>query len=238
MVTVGLAAGCGGGTARRARLGPAGEKGDDGSGLLARASVKAWSVGEVSPAGFDDRPPIDPAERYGGYMYGAIATGGFTYGAGYQLVDPPPVNRPRRYSVSPSVSDTGAIVGRVSWPKAPTSTAPATGCGARTAATPRVGAGGALAGAIVYVQAVERGRIAASLSSVVRIGGTIYRDACGLWPVAQLQVPAYSPLSLINDDAGALALTVGRTPEDGTEPSSDPLTLARGATTITEVRPG
>jgi len=230
--------GCGG--ARPARpLAAAGSNHDDGIGQLARASVKVWSVAEVEPGELATGVEIDDEARYGGFIYGAAATGGFSYGAGFELVDPSSIDRSPTYELA-SVGNAGAITGRITWPRPPSIPASLeTPCGALPRSSLRLGGGGAVGGAVVFLATIARGRPLASMSGYTRIGGAVYRDGCALWPAVQVQAPAPGPLRITNSVVASLPVTVEHRPHaaDGAATTREVL-LDRGAATIVAANPG
>ena len=197
---------CGGGPARTAGLAKAGEKTDDGTGQLARTSVKFRPIAEIESGGFQTVTTVSSGERYGGFVYGGTQYGGLGTSGGRQ-VDSTPIDRTVNYAVAP-ITDAGIILGRVTWPRPPTVAATlATACGDIANPTLTVGAGGAVGGAIVFLVAIEKGKPPPQMSGPTHQGGLVYRDGCALWPQAQVVAPVPARMRVSSAIATTLVVT-------------------------------
>jgi len=202
----------GGGTT----LPPAGTPKDDGSGLLAKASVKFMTSSDEGGFEPDQQGARSIEGEYGygygsgfGYggadWYGAYGYGGSPYASFQPYIQYNPVNRTPDYAIAYS-NDGGAIEGRLTWPKAPkvpeTLVAPA-GCGAAKVANPslRLGAGHAVEGAVIYLEKITSGRSLAPVYGGIKpitTGGTVELRGCALIPRVQIYVPVPGQVSLSN----------------------------------------
>lgn len=209
-----------GGAVPAPKLDPAGSKGDDGSGLLAEASVQLLTSSDEG--GFEPDPAPNrgygygygyDGGYYGGYTYGGF--GGNWYGGGayggnlYASFQPyMPYTTTQRvvdYTVS-YAADHGAIEGQVTWPKPPA--APATldgpsGCGKVDNPSLRLGKGNTVEGAIVYLEKITQGRgwQAQQYSGYMKpitTGGSVELRECALTPRVQVQLPVPGQLALSN----------------------------------------
>src|SRR5688572_23220562 len=136
-----LGLGCGGG-AVEAPLVPAGHMpsnedkraADDGTGLLARASVQFLTgPADTTPEpGFTDPPRYEAPtyNEFGGFEYGGApgGFGGVSYANYFPNVSNMPTNRALTYEVRP-LGDAGAIAGTVAWASAPADRRLASPCG-------------------------------------------------------------------------------------------------------------
>lgn len=205
-LTIATAA-CGGGQARVAPLAPAGADIDDGTGQLARSSVKLRPLAGVEAGAFRSQDVVSSSDRYGGFVYGGSAYGGFSYGGGSQI-DASAIERPLPYTVT-SIADAGAIVGKVTWARPPAAPATlVTACGELANPTLPVGPGGAVRGAIVYLAALDKGKPMPTMSGPTHHGGVVYREGCALWPQAQVIGPVPARLRVSSPEA--VDLTVAR----------------------------
>lgn len=165
-LVVSVAAGCG--SAGPAPLAPAGSSADDGVGVLARMSGKfayegAGDGDDGYGSGYDERDRydrvVDDPLAYAGYGYGGFGYGGFGYGGygygglalgfgmGGRVTPPSP---PYEAMGLGSLATIGGVVqwggsAGVVWPP---------GCALVRTAT----RGAPVAGAVVYLERVERGR--------------------------------------------------------------------------------
>lgn len=185
---------------------------DDGTGQLARTSVKWRPLADVAPGGFDSTTSVGTLQRYGGFVYGGTQYGGL--GGGRQ-VDSTPIDRTVSYTVAP-LTDAGSILGKVTWPKPPSAPATlATACGELPNPTLPVGAGGAVGGAIVFLASIEKGKAPTQMSGPTHQGGLVYREGCALWPLAQVIGPVPARLRVSSAQASALQVTRSYQGEDG-----------------------
>jgi hypothetical protein len=210
-----------GGAVPPPKLDPAGSKGDDGSGLLAEASVQFMTSSDEG--GFEPDPAPNRGYGYGyGYDYGGGYYGGYTYGgfggdwygggayggniyASFQPYMPyTTTQRVVDYTVS-YATDHGAIEGQVTWPKPPSM--PATldgpsGCGKVDNPSLRLGKGNTVEGAIVYLEKITQGRgwqvQQYSGYKPISTGGSIELRECALTPRVQVQMPVPGQLALSN----------------------------------------
>lgn len=212
---------------RTARLDPAGTPKDDGSGLLAKASVKFTTGSEEGafvPTPADSPPTAYGYDYGGGFGYGGFAYGGYGYGGSIYASFTPylpygPTVRTPDYSTSFTGADAGSIEGRVTWPRPPrvpaTLAAPAT-CGGGTVANPsvHVGRGGAVEGAVVYLEKIASGRVTASpygsYGKPITTGGTVELRGCALAPRVQVQLPLPAQLLVANGTDAPVTIAVAR----------------------------
>jgi hypothetical protein len=206
-----LAVACGHSGSKSTTLPAAGSTQDDGSGFLARASVKFMT--STDEGGFEPEPQQQPYYGYDPYGYGY---GGFTYGgfggdwygyggspyASYQAQ--PSYNSPNRtpdYSISYS-TDTGSLEGRVTWPKPPKVPATVTGpsgCDAIDNELP-LGSGNAIEGAVVYLEKIVSGRAVNYTPKPIAVGGTIESRDCAITPRVQVYGPVPGQLTMSNGE--------------------------------------
>lgn len=190
-LVVSVAAGCG--SAGPAPLAPAGSSADDGVGVLARMSGKVQfdGVGDDDGSGYVERDryerTADDPLAYAGYGYGGFGYGGFGYGGygyggitslgfgmGGRVAPPSP---PYEAMGIGSLATIGGVVqwgasAGVVWPS---------GCAlARTATR-----GAPVVGAVVYLERVDRGRLAYTQSTAAVVTAT----DCGLAPAVQVVMP-------------------------------------------------
>jgi len=191
---------------RPSPLPPAGSPGDDGTGQLARASVRIW-LGDDDPPrptrpgdGDDDGlPPLDLDDP-------PVAVGGDAGDAAPAAGD---AGRPEYHAIT--VTNGGAIEGLVRWARPPSapSTLPLV-CGAVANPTVRSGPHGEVEGAIVFLAGIARGRALEAVGGrALTVGGLVEKRGCALWPPAQVLAPAPGTVLLSNADAGPLTLVVG-----------------------------
>lgn len=215
-----------------ATLAPAGTPKDDGSGLLAKASVKFMTSSDEG--GFE---PDQQGARGGAYGYGYDSSGGFGYGGewygayGYggspyaswtPYMPYTPTNRQPEYAIAYS-NDGGAIEGRVSWPrppKVPVTLAAPTGCGGATLDNPslRLGGSNAVEGAVVYLEKIASGRALTQPYGGLKpatTGGTVEIRGCTLTPRVQIYVPTPGQLLLANGADLAVPLAIEKLGDSG-----------------------
>lgn len=211
----GLGFACGSSMSRDSRhpLPPAGSDGDDETGLIARAST---------PAGMDslhqgqDSPGVADPSPGGGALYGGTLYGDYRFAEDSRSHT---ATSGRRRGHDPDyrvidVVDGGAISGRVIWTgsKIPRGERHRT---RRQAAersgsecppltpdeTVRQDASGHVAGAVVYLEGISRGRGGLVGSTFrftdVQLGGVLQQHRCRLVPRVQLVSPLGSTLQLI-----------------------------------------
>jgi len=226
---------------RTSTLPPAGSPRDDGTGLLARWSVASpegsaeLSVGPLRTSGQGGASYGGTTYgMYGGMLYGG-RSGGNRYGgslyANYRFdtsVTPQTITRAvvdlyDDYAPQTIVNG-GAIAGLVTWPRPPkaVTTLPTTAAGCSDGIaneTLRIGvdpaaAKTAVAGALVYLERIKRGRTGAPNGSVLE------RRGCRFLPHVQLAAPIGAPLRVTNSEANKHTLRVARTEGDEGEPLS------------------
>jgi hypothetical protein len=216
--TLGLACGH---PAPAPKLPAAGDNRDDGSGLLAKASVQILT--STDEGGYEPEP-VNRGYGYGygygydygyggGYTYGGF--GGDWYGGGgyggniYASFQPyMPYNQVQRipdYTIT-SATELGAIEGQVTWPKPPR--APETidgpsGCGQVANPSLRLGSGNAVEGAVVYLEKITQGRSMMGANQYtgyrpITTGGAVELRDCALTPRVQVQLPVPGQLTLSN----------------------------------------
>jgi hypothetical protein len=203
-----------------APLPPAGSNQDDGGGQLARASFQirldegadlASEQARVrseprrtyfgrSPVGWQPGSGLDPS--LAGSVYGLdTSVGGETYGlvmgsVGFGIVGP--TTPPR------TAGDDGAVLGVVSW-RGDRGVAWPEGCaGARVAK-----AGGAVAGAVVYLADAPLRRGADDDDRVTTTRAAVSADGCALWPPAQAIGPLPALVEIENGAQAPLVLSAG-----------------------------
>ena len=191
----------------------AGANGDDGVGVLARSSVRltytgagdddgeTYSESDDPGRGHDDYDPL-AYYGYGSFGYGGFGYGGFGYG-GIIGWNPNVMVAPPAYEGSGGGSS-GAIEGTLTW-KADGGVAWPPGCAlARTAR-----AGAPVAGAVVYVDKLTRGRAPNG-----RTGGIVTATGCGFEPAVQLVGPLPAGVVIENASARAAPITVAAASRD------------------------
>ncbi len=217
---------CGGSPTRQRGLPRAGAADDDGSGQLARASIKLLT--STDEGGFE--PEVRAQNQYGGgydygYGYGSGHTyggfggdgyGGFAYGGsmygGYQIpyaAYVPP--RTPEYAINyNTVAEGGVIEGVVRWPRPPAHDAKLTvaGCGIADNRSVVLGAKNAVAGVVVYLERVKSGRswVAGTYGRQASVGGVVELQRCALGPRVQLHGPL--PGQLVVSNLGATPVTI------------------------------
>lgn len=216
-------------------LPPAGANNDDGAGQLARASVQIRLGDERSDLEVD-RAPAESPRRYSrrspspgdwadgsgygggdptfaGSVYGLDSSvGGASYGGfglvgggGFGIGGPP---LPRRTD-----GGDGAVLGVVTW-RGDRGVAWPAGCpGARVAH-----AGGATAGAVVYLASAPLRRDRSDDDRTVVERGAIEADRCGLWPAAQVIGPLPGLVDVENGSDQLVRLGTGGRDELTLEP--------------------
>jgi hypothetical protein len=190
-------------------LAPAGSIGDDGVGVLAKASVR------VEVDGVDDGPPgidryysgdedYDPVTGLGGFGYGGYGYGG--YGSGGLLSDlgglanwdtPAPPGATQYQSLP--VGELGTIAVELVWSGSAGIAWPAGCAAARTAVR-----GGPVVGAVAYLEPMTRGRTPMPASVAV-----VTSSGCGLWPLTQVVGAAPALVTIENRSGTAAAMAVG-----------------------------
>ena len=221
-----------------AKLPAAGSQNDDGSGQLARASVRLLT--STDEGGFEPQPTAQQNYGYGygydyGYGYGGYSYGGFGgdwYGGGayggnlYASFQPwMPYNQTQRqvdYTIAYG-NDQGAIEGRVTWPKPPRAPAALdglTGCGKIDNPSLRIGGGGAVEGAVVYLEKITSGRSLQANQYAgykpITTGGTIELRDCALSPRVQVLLPTPGQLALSNRHDVPVTLVADRPGDSST----------------------
>jgi hypothetical protein len=196
-------------------LAPAGDPRDDGVGVLARMSHQvrldgADDDGASGDQGYrDDRADRDLSEisdplAYAGYSYGGFGYGGFGYGGdgyggrgglalGYTSPPPPP---PSTYEAI-GFGDLGRIEGTLTWAGSAGVAWPADCPQARTAVR-----GAPVAGAIAYLDRLERGRV-----GMVQTTAVLTATACGLAPAVQLVSPVPAVVTIESHRSAGVILT-------------------------------
>lgn len=204
-----------------APLPKAGANNDDGGGQLARASfqirldegvdvasVRGRGRGETrrpyygrSAVGWQPGSGLDPS--LAGSVYGLdTSVGGGSYGfamgtVGFGIVGPTPPPR--------GEGGDGAVLGAVSW-RGDRGVAWPEGCaGARVAK-----AGGAVAGAVVYLADAPLRRESFDEDRWTMTRAAISADGCALWPPAQAFGPLPALIEIENGAAAPLALSAAR----------------------------
>lgn len=133
-------------------LRPAGDRTDDGSGVLARASTDLRQLAVVDSSA---APVASAADGRNPWQAGSPATGGITYGS-YQppaLPDDPPVAAPYGTVSGPPARTTGTITGIVRWTGAVPAVV-ATPCGPWSSV--RLGARNGLGSVVVSIEKPTR----------------------------------------------------------------------------------
>lgn len=226
------------GSTATAPLHPAGSAFDDGTGQLAALSGSLYydGAGEGDPMAAERRSDqafredqsdyvgsIYAGSGYGGSIYGGAIYGGSYYGFGVSgsQINPPVPARPAPppyYSVG--VQTGGAVTGAVRWSRPPRAPATlTTACGEIANPTLALGAGGAVADTIVFLDNIARGRPLSAAARTLQIGGQLEHRGCTLVPAVQIVAPAPSSLELINAARAPVTLTVT---------GADPIALGPG----------
>jgi hypothetical protein len=214
-------------TPKTTKLAAAGTNADDGSGLLAKASVKFLTS--------EDEGGFEPEQQrtggyydgyYGGY-YNSFTYGGFGgdgYGesflyAGYQpYMQYQTPSRTPEYGVVYATADAGGIEGTVTWPKPPAHPATFAGpgsCGTLDNDSVVLGAGNTVVGAVVYLEKIVTGRGAPFGSKPLFVGGTLEQRGCRLMPRVQIAGPLPAQLVISNDDDLRTTLAVTKLGDGG-----------------------
>ncbi len=166
----------------------------------------AGGEGALEPQLLDDDGAALAGTRYGGYVVAVDAIAGGARPAPYA-----------EYSAS-TVSRGGTIDGRVSWRRPPRLAAslPITGvhgCPGPAANETLAGRGGGVAGAVVYLSDIHRGRplLRGLVDSVdpsqrPQLGGTVVASGCELLPHVQLMAPLGTTLELSRRGDGVRAV--------------------------------
>ena len=188
----------------------AGTDGDDGTGVLSRASVR-FETGAGEPEGFadDTRTTTGYGDGYGGYLYGGGLYGGGAYGgvsyAGWQVGGTTsPANRTTTYMIH-SLADAGGVGGTVTWKKPPAVRRLRSPCGEIDNPSLRVGPRGEAGGAIVYLEKIVAGRPLATMGSSrpLAVGGTVERAGCAVHPTTQVVSPVPTTITIYDSRGGA-----------------------------------
>lgn len=207
-------------------LAAAGSTGDDGSGILAKASIKFLT--SEDEGGFEPEAQKSGGyyDQYGGY-YNSFTYGGFGgdgYGGSYLYAGYQPYmqyqtpNRTPEYAVVYSSTDAGGIEGSVTWPKPPSHPASIAGpgsCGTLDNDSLRLGSGNTVVGAVVYLEKVTSGRAVPWGSKPLFVGGTLEQRGCQLTPRVQVAGPLPAQLVISNDDELRTALAVSKVGDGG-----------------------
>lgn len=227
----------------RGTLPAAGSPRDDGSGLLAEASIGPMMGSDDKPGGAGGNT-YGYSHDYGGTGYGGASYGGTRYGgtaySNYRFEPTyesamPPAAYGAGYSTA-TVDKPGTIVGDVSWPRPPSIARkiPRTGAGCDDMINTTLEASsGHVAGAVVYLEDIRRGRAHPDQGQSRRLqtGGLVVRRRCELNPRVQVIAPIGAALSVTTLDAGMQRLTVERL--DG---GASVTVELRGAGSMREVR--
>lgn len=206
--------------AAEAPLYPAGSPSDDGHGELAQASMQLLTAApSPDEAGVRGARPPDTEEEADdpdaeAVDAAAATVGGPGYGgASYASYVVPPWRsvasgrqRPRYRQV---VGLSGAIEGVITW-RGPATAPLVTACGP-IPPLPRA-QGGALAGALVYIERMAVGRAVPAEGKPASVGGLVVKRGCALGPAVQVATPLPSPL-VVYGDAHPAAIRV--TPPSG-----------------------
>ncbi len=222
VAAIGLAAGCKSSSPKTPRLVGAGSPTDDGSGFLAKASVKFMT--STDEGGFEpdvNRNPYEYDYSYQGFTYGGFGADGYGYGgspyASYNPYSPwQQPTRPQDYAIS-YATDHGAIDGTITWPKPPK--APATlagppGCGDVANPSLKLGSGGAVEGAVVYLEKITAAKQPAIMYGYykpISTGGTVELRDCALSPRVQVYGPVPGAISVSNALDVPIAIAAERT---------------------------
>lgn len=218
-VATALGFACGAAITPEKKLPGAGSAGDDGTGVLARASS------ENSLFGLLDGAVERSRKTYGGRVFGGNTYGGTRYGNyRFQRGDRDLRSNPsRQYQAGyfpTSSGKTGNLHGTVTWPKAPKAlatlplarsrslSADGQGC-PRTIAneTLRIDRRKRVAGAVVYLERIYVGRQGVldphNYNSALQLGGTLRLRECTFRPHVQVVAPIGARLRLLNSDRTA-----------------------------------
>ncbi|MCG8422048.1 MAG: carboxypeptidase-like regulatory domain-containing protein [Proteobacteria bacterium] len=222
---IGFACGSSGSQPGPASLPAAGTSGDDGEGLLARASaptsssLRLSSVGEPS-RGTESatRSPRSGGDRDAGTQASDAGHGGTSYrnykfnwaGLYLRRLRAARGRRHARDYRAMHLKAAGGIAGRVTWRRAPTAAVElrtrAAGCPTRVANdTLTRDARGNVSGAVVYLEGIGKGRhglLHPSLGVLdVQLGGVLQQYQCRFIPHVQIVSPIGAMLTLVAGDA-------------------------------------
>lgn len=182
-----------------APLSPAGSDRDDGHGELAQASRQWMTRAEgTEPDPFaEERGSPRDRRRDGAY-------GGSTY-AGFDPPSWPALSIDREPAYEQVEDAKGVVEGTVTWrgalpPKL------ATSCGALPSI--RV-TGGALGGALVFVEKIERGRVIPMDTRPSTVGGSVAKHGCAFLPAAQIVAPLPARL-VVHGDQTSVRVRIGK----------------------------
>jgi len=211
------------------KLASAGTNGDDGSGILAKASVKFLT--SEDEGGFEPEPQRAGGgyDQYGGYYtsftYGGFGGDGygdaFTYAGWVPQPQYQTPNRTPEYGVVYSMADAGGIEGTITWPKPPSHPKTFVGpgqCGTLDNDSLVLGSGNTVVGAVVYLEKITTGRPVASTGSGQRpfsVGGTLEQRGCELTPRVQVAGPLPAQLVISNYDELRTNLAVTKLDDGG-----------------------
>jgi hypothetical protein len=219
---------CGGLASRKSKstLPSAGDARDDGSGLLAAVSMGPTLGGDdKKDATGGNNYAYKSDYSYGGSSYGGTGYGASTYGgsiysnyfftADYNSLYAP---LPNQYEVGYSiqtVEDGGSIEGTVTWPKPPNAADNLPNVSPTCAKAPQNNTlsvkGGKVAGAVVYLEDIRKGRAHPSdgQSRKLQIGGLIVRGDCSMFPRVQVVAPIGSTITLRSAASGKRETRLG-----------------------------
>ena len=227
-------AACGGRAQPSSHLAAAGAVADDGTGQLARASVRV-TINSIAAAGEPERPtPTKPSAYWtSNVTTSSTVFGGALYGgAKMPRLTLTPVNRTVPYAVA-SIGGAGAVVGAVTWSSASAShPSLQTACGSIDDSDKGHRAGAEAAEVVVYLEGLARGRAVEYIELPVSVGGTMHVKHCALLPRVQVMAPVPAPMMIDNDDH---ARTVRVHAESGTDASIE---LASGGARAAAMRAG
>ncbi len=201
----------------------AGTPRDDGSGLLAAASIGpgSWEHGR-----FGDPSGAAYGQGYATAATGYAQTGGYTaapesgatyanytFQQTYEQASPAPSPYVGTYSTGP-VEAGGWLEGDVTWPRAPDAAktiplAEGSGCGEIANPTLSI-VGGKVAGALVYLEDIRKGRAHAEQGQPKRLqtGGLVMRQGCSFSPHVQIVAPIGATLTVTTNDPGRQSIGV------------------------------
>ena len=191
VASIGVLAACGGRAQPSSHLAAAGAVADDGTGQLARASVR-MSIDSIGVAADDDKPVAitRPASSTT-----SSAFGGALYGGGVARVSLTPVNRTVPYAVA-SIGGAGAVTGSVTWANSATAHASLqTACGVVEERDAAHRAGADASNVVVYLEGIARGRAVDYIELPVTVGGTMRVAHCALTPTVQVMAPVPAPMT-------------------------------------------
>lgn len=212
--------------AKPTKLPGAGTNGDDGSGILAKASVRFLT--SEDEGGFEPEQGRSGGyyDQYGGY-YSSFTYGGFGgdgYGESFLYAGWQPTmsyqspNRTPEYGVVYSMAEAGGIEGTVTWPKPPSRPSTFAGpgdCGTLDNDSLVLGSGNSVVGAVVYLERVTSGRAVPWGQKPLFVGGTIDQRGCELAPRVQVAGPLPVQLQIANGEDTRVKLAVTKVGDGG-----------------------